>query len=88
MVIHFLAIYIAIFISLIPILFFNIQNHITCEILTIPLGFSGAFLQSMSALTSLTRYYMFWMTSKNKIYKDKIVIAATLFTGMGKCSNF
>ena len=91
MVIHFLAGYVAIFVSLIPILFFNIQNHITCEILTIPLGFSGTFLQLMSALTSMTRYYMSWMTSKNKIYQDKIVIAATTLTGRGQlrqCIDF
>ena len=82
MVTHFLFGYVAIFCSLIPILFLQnqIQNSITCTILTIPLGSSGTFLQFMSALISLTRYYMAWMTSKNKIYKKSIIIIATTLT--------
>ena len=89
MVIHFLAGYLAIFVSLIPILFFDDHNSFTCEILTIPLGFSGTFLQLMSALTSMTRrYYMSWMTSRNKIYQDKVVITAITLTGMGQYFDF
>ena len=88
MIIHFLAGYVAIFACLIPILFLNIQNYITCTILTIPLGFSGTFLQLMSALTSMTRYYMSWMTSRNKIYQDKVVITAITLTGMGQYFDF
>ena len=69
-----LAGYMAIFCSLIPIIFFEIQNHLTCTILTTPLGYGGAFLQPMSALTSMTRFYMAWMTSTNKVYQNKVVI--------------
>ena len=66
--------YMAIFCSLIPIIFFKIQNHLTCTILTTPLGYGGAFLQPMSALTSMTRFHMAWMTSKNKVYQNKVIV--------------
>ena len=69
-----LAGYTAIFCSLIPIIFFKIQNHLTCTILTTPLGYGGAFLQLMSAVTSMTRFYMAWTTSKNKVYQNKVII--------------
>ena len=74
LVINFTASYIAIFCSLIPIMFFEIQNRITCTILTSPLAYGGAFLQIVSALTSLTRLYMTWTTSNNEAYQDKIII--------------
>ena len=80
MVIHFIAGYVAIFFSLIPILFFEIQNFITCTILTTPLGYVGPFLQTMSALTSMIRFYMAWMTSKNKIYHNKVIIITVSLT--------
>ena len=80
MVIHFIAGYVAIFCSLIPILFFEIQNYITCTILTTPLGYAGPFLQTMSTLTSMIRYYMAWMTSKNKIYQNKVIIITVSLT--------
>ena len=80
MVIHFMAGYVAIFCSLIPILFFKIQNYITCTILTTPLGYAGPFLQTMSGLTSMLRYYMAWMTSKNRIYQNKVIIITVTFT--------
>ena len=80
MVIHFMAGYIAIFCSLIPILFFDIQNYITCTILTTPLGYAGPSLQTMSGLTSVIRYYMAWMTSKNKIYQNNVIIIAVTVT--------
>ena len=72
--------YMAIFCSLIPIIFFNIQNHLTCTILTTPLGYGGAFLQPMSALTSITRFYMTWTTSKNKVYRKEVITFAIIST--------
>ena len=80
MAIHYMSGYVAIFLSLIPILFFDIQNYITCTILTTPMGYSGTFFQTMSGLTSVIRYYMAWMTSKNKIYQNKIIIIAVTVT--------
>ena len=80
MVIHFMGGYVAIFCSLIPILFFDIQNYVACTILTTPLGYSGTYLQTMSGLTSVIRYYMAWMTSKNKIYQNKVIIIAVTGT--------
>ena len=74
LVIHFMMSYIAIFCSLIPIIFFEIQNHITCTLLTTPLGYGGTFLQIMSAMTSMTRFYMTWTTSNNKVYRTKVII--------------
>ena len=82
LVIHSIASYIAIFCSLIPIMFFEIQNRITCTILTTPLANGGGFLQLMSAMTSLTRLYMTWATSNNKEYQDKIIIFSITFTMM------
>ena len=61
MVIHFMANYVAIFCSLTLRLFFQIQNYITCIFLTTPLGYAGPFLQTMSGLTSMIRYYMAWI---------------------------
>ena len=80
MIIHFMAGYVAIFCSLIPILFFDIQNYVACTILTTPLGYSGTSFQTMSGLTSVIRYYMAWMTSKNKIYQSKVIIIAVTGT--------
>ena len=74
LVINCIASYIAIFCSLIPIMFFEIQNRITCTILTNPMAYGGVFLQLMSAMTSLTRLYMTWATSNNEAYQDKIII--------------
>ena len=71
LVINSISGYVAIFCSLIPIIFFKIQNHLTCTILTTPLGYGGAFLQPMSALVSVTRFYMTWATSKTKYTKKK-----------------
>lgn len=68
--------YLAIFTSLIPILFFDIQNRTTCTLLTMPLTNSASVLQAMSALTSTLRYYMGWKTAKNKVYSDWVVIGA------------
>ena len=82
LVINCIASYIAIFCSLIPIIFFEIQNRITCTILTNPLAYGGAFLQLMSAMTSLTRLYMTWATSNNEAYQDKIIIFLITFTMM------
>ena len=80
MIIHFMAGYLAIFCSLIPILFFDIQNYVACTILTTPLGYSGTYLQTMSGLTSVIRYYMAWMTSKNKVYQNKVIIITVSLT--------
>ena len=74
LVINCIASYIAIFCSLIPIMFFEIQNPITCTILTTPLAYGGVGLQLMSAMTSLTRFYMTWTTSNNEEYQDKVII--------------
>ena len=74
LVINSIASYIAIFCSLIPIMFFEIQNPITCTILTTPLAYGGVGLQLMSAMTSLTRFYMTWTTSNNEEYQDKVII--------------
>ena len=72
LVINSISGYVAIFCSLIPIIFFKIQNHLTCTILTTPMGYP--FLQPMSAVTSMTRFYMAWMTSKNKVYRNNIIV--------------
>ena len=82
LVIHFMMSYIAIFCSLIPIIFFEIQNHITCTLLTTPLGYGGTFLQIMSAMTSMTRFYMTWTTSNNKVYKTKLIVITITSTIM------
>jgi hypothetical protein len=82
MVIHSIAGYIAIFCSLIPIMFFDIQNRITCTVLTTPLAYGGAFFQLMSAMTSLTRLYMTSAKSNNEEYQDKIIIFSITFTMM------
>ena len=82
LVIHSIASYIAIFCSLIPIMFFEIQNRITCTILTTPLAYGGTILQLMSAMTSLTRLYMTSATSNNEVYQDKIIIFSITFTMM------
>ncbi len=82
LVINYLAGYMAIFCSLIPIIFFQIQNHLTCTIITTPLGYGGPFLQPMSALTSMTRFYMAWTTSKNKVYQSKVIIFTIVSTVM------
>ena len=74
LVIHFMMFYIAIFCSLVPIIFFEIQNHITCTLLTTPLGYGGTFLQIMSAMTSMIRFYMTRTTSNNKVYQTKVII--------------
>ena len=73
LVTHSIVGYISIFCSLIPIMFFEIQNRITCTILTTPLAYGGAFLQLMSAMTSLTRFYMTWKTSNNEEFQDKVI---------------
>ena len=62
--------------------FFKIQNWITCTILTNPLVYGGAFLQLMSAMTSLTRLYMTSARSNNEVYQDKIIIFSITFTMM------
>ena len=80
LVINSISGYVAIFCSLIPIIFFKIQNHLTCTILTTPLGYGGAFLQPMSALVSVTRFYMTWATSKNKVYKKEVITFAIIST--------
>ena len=80
LVINSISGYMAIFCSLIPIIFFETQNHLTCTILTTPMAYGGAFLQPMSALTSMTRFYMAWMTSKNKVYQNKVIVHATYNT--------
>ena len=80
LVINSISGYMAIFCSLIPIIFFKIQNHLTCTILTTPLGYGGAFLQPMSALTSMTRFYMTWATSKNKVYRKEVITSAIIST--------
>ena len=82
LVINSLASYIAIFCSLIPIIFFQIQNHLTCTILTTPLAYGGAFIQPVSALTSMTRFYMAWATSKNKVYQSKVIVFTIVSTVM------
>ena len=82
LVINFLTGYAAIFCSLIPIIFFKIQNHLTCTILTTPLAYGGAFLQPMSALTSMTRFYMAWTVSNNKVYQNKAIMIAIISTVM------
>ena len=82
LVIHSIASYIAIFCSLIPIMFFEIQNRITCTILTTPLAYGGTILQLMSAMTSLTRLYMTSATSNNEEYQDKTIIFSITFTMM------
>ena len=74
LVINSIASYIAIFCSLIPIMFFEIQNPITCTILATPLAYGGLGMQLMSAMTSLTRFYMTWTTSNNEEYQDKVII--------------
>ena len=82
LVINCIAGYIAILCSLIPIIFFEIQNRITCTILTTPLAYGGTFLQLMSAMTSLTRLYMTSATSNNEEYQGKIIIFSITFTIM------
>ena len=82
LVIHSIAGYIAIFCSLIPIMFFNIQNRITCTALTTPLAYGGTFFQLMSAMTSLTRLYMTSAKSNNEEYQDKIIIFSITFSMM------
>ena len=82
LIIHSIVSYIAIFCSLIPIMFFEIQNRITCTILTTPLAYGGTFLQVMSAMTSLTRLYMTWTTSNNEEYQDKVIIFSITSTLM------
>ena len=80
LVINFISGYMAIFCSLVPIIFFKIQNHLTCTILTTPLGYGGVFLQLMSAMTSMTRFYMTWTTSKNKVYRKEVITFAIIST--------
>ena len=80
LVINSISGYVAIFCSLVPIIFFKIQNHLTCTILTTPLGYGGAFLQPMSALTSVTRFYMTWATSKNKVYRKEVITFSIIST--------
>ena len=47
---HYLAGYIAISLGLIPLLFGNVQNSLTCTIVTFPISPSGPFLQIMSGM--------------------------------------
>ena len=82
LVIHAIACCIVIFCTLILIMFFEIQNPITCTILTTPVAYGGAFQQLMSAMTSLTRLYMTSAKSNNKEYQDKIIIFSITFTMM------
>ena len=82
LVIHSIATFIAIFCSLIPIMFFETQNRITCTILTTPVAYGGAFQQLMSAMTSLTRLYMTSAKSDNKEFQDNIIIFSITFTMM------
>ena len=63
-------------------MFFEIQNPITCTILTTPLAYGGVGLQLMSAMTSLTRFYMTWTTSNNEEYQDKVIIFSITSTLM------
>ena len=80
LILHYLLGYILIFVSLILILPFEIQNFSTCAMLTFPLTNSGCILQIISALISLLRFYMGTKTAKNRMYNTKVVITAIFVT--------
>jgi hypothetical protein len=41
---------------------------------------SGLFLQTLTCLISMTRYYMGWMSAKTKVYNTKWVMVAIIAT--------
>ena len=41
---------------------------------------SGMFLQTLSALISMIRYYMGWMAMNTKVYNTNFIIIAITFT--------
>ena len=57
------------FVSFIPILYLNSENWIWCAILRYFATTNGHWIQSLSALLSVLRFYMGWCTSQNRIYR-------------------
>ena len=45
-----------------------------------PIVFSGNWLQTISALISVLRYYMGWKTSKNKVYSSPVLVISSILT--------
>ena len=57
------------------------QSNLKCELPTSLIHkLSGLFLQTLSALISMLRYYMGWMIANTNVYSTKIIVSAIGFT--------
>ena len=78
--IFYLLSYLAIFITLIPILLYQYHDWKICTLLGYCVGSPGQWVQGISALVSILRFYMAYSTSKNRKYKQWILVASITFT--------
>ena len=78
--VFYLLSYLTIFISLIPILFYQHQDWKICTLIGYCIGSAGFWIQGISALISILRFYMVYSTSKNRKYKHWILVTSTIFT--------